>query len=190
MSGTAEVNPDAILTPSKLDLLAGWLPRQSWFEGDAADLERIASFRFVDSYGEVGIETFLVRSGGVVYQVPLTYRGEPLDGGEEYLVGEMEHSVLGHRWVYDGTGDPVYVDELLRVIREADTQADLSTGAPVSMTVAGSGVVLVSNSTGQIKLNRVLDPAPEAAARPAVGTLDGVWPQDGSEKRATLAVLH
>jgi hypothetical protein len=192
MSGTAEVNPDAILTPGKLELLATWMPHQAWFEGgDAAGLERIASFRFVDPYGEVGIETLLVRTGGVVYQVPLTYRPEPLDGAEDYLVGEMEHSALGHRWVYDGTGDPVYVDELLRVIREGDTEADLSSGAPKSMTVLGSGVVLVSNSTGQMKLNRVLDPAPvPTSTRVAVGSLDGTWSQDGREKKGTLALLY
>nr|NLI49539.1 hypothetical protein [Propionibacterium sp.] len=192
MSGTAEVYPDATLTPGKLELLASWMPKQAWFQGsESADLERIGSFRFVDPYGEVGIETLLVRAGGVVYQVPLTYRGEPLEGGEDYLVGELEHSELGHRWVYDGTGDPVYVDELLRVIREADGEADLSTGAPKTVTARGSGVVLVSNSTGQMKLNRIVDPAPEpSSTRVAIGSLDATWTQDGEEKHAALAYLY
>jgi len=35
--------------------------------------------------------------------VPLTYRGAPLDGAEDALVGTTEHGVLGRRWVYDGT---------------------------------------------------------------------------------------
>ena len=78
MSGTAEIH-DAILTPTKLELLAAWLPAQPWFEGKADDLTKVASFRFVDPEGEVGIETILVASAGVTYQVPVTYRGEPLD---------------------------------------------------------------------------------------------------------------
>ena len=37
MSGTAEVH-QSTLTPTKLELLAAWLPTQPWFDGDAADL--------------------------------------------------------------------------------------------------------------------------------------------------------
>lgn len=47
MSGTAEIH-DATLTPTKLELLAGWLPKQEWFFGDADDLTRVAAYRFVD----------------------------------------------------------------------------------------------------------------------------------------------
>ena len=36
MSGTAEIH-DATLTPTKLALLATWLPAQEWFVGDADD---------------------------------------------------------------------------------------------------------------------------------------------------------
>jgi Maltokinase N-terminal cap domain len=191
MSGTAEVHPEATLTPGKVELVAAWLPKQAWYKGsDASDAERVASFRFVDPYGEVGIETLLIRSDGVVYQVPLTYRSEPLGGAEEFLVGEMEHSVLGHRWAYDGTGDPVYVDELLRIIREGDDEAALNTGAPKSMTVRGSGVVMVSNSTGQMKLYRTVDPAPPTMKRVAVGTLEGTWTLDGVERTTLLASLY
>nr|WP_257910073.1 phosphotransferase [Janibacter limosus] len=52
----------------------------------------------------------------VVYRVPLTYRDAPLEGAEAALVGEMEHSVLGHRWVYDAPHDPVYVTQLLELL--------------------------------------------------------------------------
>ena len=49
----------------------------------------------------------LVRVGdGPTHQVPLTYRGAPLDGGDGWLVGTAEHSVLGRRWVYDARGTP------------------------------------------------------------------------------------
>ena len=136
MSGTAEIH-DATLTPTKLELLAGWLPSQDWFHGSADDLTRVASYRFVDPDGEVGIETILVKSGGETYQVPLTYRSEPLAESEHDLIGTLEHSVLGTRYVYDAVGDPVYMVELLRVIHEGDTEADLSRG---EKSMPGRGV--------------------------------------------------
>ena len=101
----------AELRPSKIELLQEWAPTQAWFEGNAgANLTSIASFRFDDPQGEVGIETILVRAGGgPAMQIPLTYRGAPLEGGDPWLIGTMQHSVLGRRWVYDATGDPAYL---------------------------------------------------------------------------------
>ena len=58
MSGTAEIH-DATLTPTKLELLAGWLPSQDWFHGSADDLTRVASYRFVDPDGEAVSYTHL-----------------------------------------------------------------------------------------------------------------------------------
>ncbi|MEU4562582.1 hypothetical protein AB0F72_29750 [Actinoplanes sp. NPDC023936] len=109
----------ATITPSKLELLTAWLPGRPWQDGPiGADLTRVAGARFDDPDGAVGIETLLVRSGdGPVLHVPLTYRGAPLDGAEKHLIGTCEHSVLGTRWVYDATGDPVYVAALVEVIR-------------------------------------------------------------------------
>src|ERR1700710_2202585 len=95
----------ATLQPSKLELLQDWAPTQPWFDGDrSAELVTVAAYRFDDPEGEVGIETLLVRAGdGPVLQVPLTYRAAPLDGGDAWLIGTMQHSVLGQRWTYDGT---------------------------------------------------------------------------------------
>jgi len=84
----------------------------------------VTSYRFDDPAGEVGIETFVVRAGGSLLQIPLTYRGAPLDFGDEWLVGTMEHSVLGSRWVYDGCGDPVYAEALATAILTGGTQAE------------------------------------------------------------------
>lgn len=137
MAGVAVVH-HAELVPSKLDALKAWLPTQSWFAGDASDLEQAGRFRLVDPDGEVGIETILVTSGGRLYQAPLTYRGAPLEGAETNLVTTMDHSVLGKRWVYDALADPVYRAELLRTIVDADTEAGLSTGME-TMHVSGSG---------------------------------------------------
>src|ERR687893_260389 len=103
----------AQIVPSKAELIAGWLPSQSWWSGSPAPLDVVGAYRFDDPAGEVGIETHLLRTAdGAVLQVPLTYRGAPLAGAERHLVGTMEHSHLGRRWVYDGCGDPVYVGAL------------------------------------------------------------------------------
>ena len=114
---------DAELIPSKSELLIQWLPRQTWFSGDAAELVLLGAFRFDDPAGEVGMETHLLRVGERTYQVPLTYRGVPLAGAEEFLVTTMEHSVLGTRWIYDATADPVYVGELAAALLAGKPQA-------------------------------------------------------------------
>ncbi|MBU2662219.1 hypothetical protein KOI35_01730 [Actinoplanes bogorensis] len=115
----------ATLSPTKVELLAAWLPSRSWYQGTAgAAVERVASYRFDDPEGEVGIETLLVTAGtGPTYQVPLTYRGAPVEGADEWLVGTTEHSVLGRRWVYDGTGDVVYAEALAQALLTGSGQA-------------------------------------------------------------------
>jgi hypothetical protein len=52
------------------------------------------------------MEMHLVDAGGLLLHVPLSYRDEPLPGAEAALITEMQHSVLGTRWVYDGLRDP------------------------------------------------------------------------------------
>ncbi len=116
----------ADIRPSKLELLNGWLPNQPWYSG-AADPQLVAvgAYRFDDPEGEVGIETHLLRTdAGHLLQVPLTYRGTPLPGGQHRLIGTMQHSVLGQRWVYDACGDPVYVTVLSAAILGDGTQAE------------------------------------------------------------------
>ena len=48
----------------------------------------------------------LVRFGTTLLQIPLTYGEEPLDRADDALIVEMQHSILGTRWVYDGLRDP------------------------------------------------------------------------------------
>jgi hypothetical protein len=116
----------AELTPGKLELVADWAPNQPWFEGDKdGAFATVAAFRLDDPDGEVGLETLLVRAGkGPVLQIPLTYRNGPLEGAEDFLLGTMEHSVLGTRWTYDALGDPVYLAELARTIVTGGSQAE------------------------------------------------------------------
>src|SRR3954452_5507260 len=108
----------ASITPNKLEVLAAWLPSRAWFTGDASALEVIGTYRFDDPDGEVGMETHLLRAGdSAIYQVPLTYRSAPIEGAEAFLVGTMEHTVLGSRWVHHASIDPVYLAVLADTIR-------------------------------------------------------------------------
>ena len=97
----------ATLSPSKSELIAGWLPGQAWAP-QGGEVELVGAFRFDDPDGRVGLEVHLVRRDGVLLQVPLTYRDGPLDGAADHLLGTMQHSALGERWVHDGLGDPVF----------------------------------------------------------------------------------
>lgn len=136
---------EATLVPNKLELISTWLSRQPWNTARDTEFEKIGAFRFDDPYGEVGMEIHLVRGrNGALYQVPLSYRGAPLTNGGRWLVGEMEHSVLGHRWVYDATADPVYAPALAQVITTGAPQAlehivGTSTPRESSVQVRGTG---------------------------------------------------
>lgn len=136
---------DAKLVPSKPDLIASWLPTQPWFNETDGAIEILGAFRFDDPNGQVGIETHIVRgASGTIYQVPLSYRGSVLEDAGRFLVTELEHSVLGHRWVYDAAADPVAVAAIVAAITTGDTQVevfvgDSTTPLPVSVAVKGTG---------------------------------------------------
>ena len=143
----------AEIRPSKEELVAGWLPAQPWYDGPPAPkVEKLSAFRFDDPAGAVGVETLIVSVGdGRRLQVPLTYRGEPLAGAEQWLIGTMSHSVLGDRWIYDGCGDPVYAAALATTILSAGSEAPEyvdNDGVPVQrptvMQVRGSGSPVTS----------------------------------------------
>lgn len=177
----------ATLTPHKFDLVTSWLPAQLWFD-DGGPIESVATFRLDDPAGEVGIETFIVRSGPQLFHVPVTYRSAPLPEG--VLVGELEHSVLGHRWIYDGPTDGVYVATTTLAITTAGREVEMfgPDGTPVprpesAATVIGSGLP-DGAAVGELAVARAL-PAevPEAAAH-----LDATWP--GQATSVTLAWLR
>jgi Maltokinase N-terminal cap domain len=125
------------LVPGKLELLAGWMPAQPWFAGPGREpaLAKAGGFRLDDPEGEVGIEFMVVTDGSgndaVTYLVPLTYRSAALPGAGAILIGTAEHGVLGRRWVYDATGDPVFVAQLVALIQgEAEPQAQNLSSKP------------------------------------------------------------
>jgi hypothetical protein len=204
----------AELEPTKLELLAAWLPSRVWFSGPA-DVERVGAFRFDDPAGAVGIETLLVRAGdGPLWQVPLTYRDAPLAGRDEWLVGTTEHSVLGRRFVYDGCGDPVYVEALATTIRAGAGQAEefvdregqLERRAP-SVSVLGSGdrdadrpsvttlvrvddgdPTVIVTDVADLTVVRVVDPGRSPLDGAGPYTLRGSW--NGQSAPVELAYLR
>ncbi|MCW2683048.1 MAG: uncharacterized protein JWP33_961 [Blastococcus sp.] len=106
------------MVPTELELLAAWLPRQTWSVGEVPPaLSPAGGFRLDDPAGEVGIELMLVTDGAgsreITYFVPLAYRGAPVDGAEDGLVGTSEPGVLGTRWIHDAAHEPVAVTQLL-----------------------------------------------------------------------------
>ncbi|MFE4194844.1 hypothetical protein ACFRJ9_03175 [Paenarthrobacter sp. NPDC056912] len=198
----------ATLSPSKLELIADYLPTQHWFQTSDSAPELIGAYRFDDPAGEVGIETHVIAAGGHIYQVPLSYRGYELAGAEEWLIGTMEHSVLGKRWVYDACADPVYIKALATAILTGQEQAKLivdgepeprpSTvtvkgsgtldgGVPTvsaSAPVSGSGVTIIDAGELRLKVARVIDVDAEAADL----SLNGRWA--GQDRPVPLAAVE
>jgi hypothetical protein len=156
----------AELHPTKLELLAAWLPGRPWYREQSADIARLASCRFDDPAGAVGVETILVTAGGSpAYHAPLTYRDSPLEGGDAWLIGTAEHSVLGRRWVYDACGDPVYVSTLANAIFTGAGEAEefLEVDGELNrretdLTVAGSGRDPSPPAVGAIRRVVAADP--------------------------------
>jgi hypothetical protein len=202
------------LTPTKLELLTGWLPEQPWYvrTGRGPELAKAGGFRLDDPRGEVGIEFMVVTDGLTSYQVPLTYRGAPLDRGDG-LIGTAEHGVLGRRWIYDGLHDPVLVEQLVALIQgtapaQAQSQSDTPdptvrgypvTGEPLATTgfsVApdGAGLDVGTVMAGDarrlvIRLHRTLRPDDAAALGGAGVTATWRLP-DGTEARGVFATAQ
>ncbi|GIH18824.1 maltokinase N-terminal cap-like domain-containing protein [Rugosimonospora africana] len=125
------------LVPTKLELLTVWLPKQPWYLGTAGEprLAKVGGFRLDDPEGEVGIEFMVaVDTSGpepVTYHLPMTYRGAACAEAADGLIGTTEHGVLGHRFVYDGTHDPVLVRQLIALMQgETQAQAQSLTDTP------------------------------------------------------------
>jgi len=183
----------ATLSPTKLELIADWLPGQPWFRGSAESIQLIGAYRFDDPDGAVGVETHLVGVDGpvlTVLQVPVTYRDAPLAEAQDALIGTMEHSVLGPRWVYDGLGDPVYRRTLAATIETAGSQAALDIQTPDGLVrrdpttrVQGSGGAVPDADA--VEVIRVVDPAQPA---PSSAHLTGTWP--GQDAPVLLAYVR
>ncbi|SCK21032.1 hypothetical protein [Streptomyces sp. WMMB 322] len=207
--------------PTKLELLTSWLPSRPWYQGgaDGPQLAKAGGFRLDDPQGEVGIEFMVVTDTSgydpIAYQVPLTYRGAPLDGAEHALIGTMEHGVLGQRWAYDGCHDPVMAQQLLALIEgrakpqaqsvsdtvDRDVTRSFTGDLPPRRHTTAAGPTDDRTSTelpgpagGTLRVHRVLRPDADGAPRRpqgAAGHVAGVWQlPDGTRARGVFAVLH
>ncbi|MFD4763916.1 1,4-alpha-glucan branching protein [Streptomyces sp. NPDC058439] len=218
----AVIHNTTTLTPTKLELLTTWLPAQPWYRGKAGqqpELARTGGFRLDDPEGEVGIEFMVATdtSGDqpVSYQIPFSYRGAPIPGADEALIGTTEHGVLGKRWVYDGTRDPVLVAQLFAlVVGEAEPQMQSTSNTPdpsvtgwfaetgikaalASTTVTdapdGTDLLVEAAPDGRrlaIRINRVLQPGQDTDEQ-ALGHVTADVPlPDGTTARTAFAVVH
>ncbi|ANP52630.1 hypothetical protein J2Z21_000136 [Streptomyces griseochromogenes] len=205
------------LKPTKVELLAGWLPTRPWYRGGAVPvLEKSGGFRLDDPEGEVGIEFMVATDTSgperTAYLVPLTYRGAPLEGAEHALIGTMEHGVLGERWAYDGCHDPVLATRLLFLIEgSARAMAQSVSDTPdreVTRSYAGDPICLgdfrpepTDDEQGTrlpaphgttLRIHRVLQPAANPPLPPegAVGHVAGAWTSsDGIRPGAVFVTL-
>ncbi|MEQ1873933.1 MAG: hypothetical protein ABL953_09410 [Ilumatobacteraceae bacterium] len=113
----------ATIVPTKEQIISEWVPLQAWGPPADTPVTVIGAFRFDDPQGAVGMETFLATAGDQLLQVPLTYRDAPLEGADDALISEMDHSALGRRWVYDGLRDPLYLVMLAAVAMTGQGEA-------------------------------------------------------------------
>jgi hypothetical protein len=166
----AIVHSTATIRPTKRELLDAEL---------GGPVEVLASYRFDDPAGEVGVEAFLVRRDARLRHVVLTYRGAPLESEDARLVSTMEHSELGQRWIYDGTTDPVALDCFRRAIRGDQQPAPSeiwADGRPVETrepTVRLSTRAGVPAEDASVRVVRDVDDAGAGAGPELVATWDG-----------------
>jgi hypothetical protein len=203
------------MTPGKLELLTSWLPTQPWYIGTEPELTKAGGFRLDDPQGEVGIEFMVASDGPVAYHIPLTYRGTPLDGADQALIGTAEHGVLGRRWVYDGTHDPVLLAQLLALLQgrvEPQAQGVSDTLDPsVTRHFTGGGLSAVAGSTAVVngshgtdliaptrsgdpltlQVMRVLSPDQQTDTAKVRGHVTAGWRLPGGDKtRGPFVVLR
>jgi Maltokinase N-terminal cap domain len=193
----AKIHRGATLTPYFREFLPEWVARQPWYLGTGApSLTPVGYFRFEDPDGEVGVETHLVTSGGVLYQIPMTYRGAPMADGAAGAAGALiataEHSVLGTRWIYDGEADPVWRGELLRLVRTSGI-SDPSTKREVGPAEARGRLLIATANltpgTATIELRRVVTPDVPAEEPGVAGLVVGTWHPGGPGSAAASGCL-
>lgn len=151
----------ATLTPPFPQFLPAWMAQQRWYtaQGATPELRRVGGLRFQDPAGEVGIETWLLLDEAgprpILYQVPLTYRGAPVEGLEHALVTQAEHSELGPRWIYDGCHDPVGAQVILDAIlteQEVVSDAGAQYGTATGHRATGPGALPEPTGGGRARV--------------------------------------
>lgn len=167
----------ATVTPTKSELVESCLDRQPW--AGAGEIETIGSYRFDDPEGQVGVEAILVRRAGRILQVPMTYRAAPLADAQAHLIGTMDHSALGPRWIYEAATDPVAVDCFTRALMGEQQQATLQVYDGDELVAVRDPVVRIRReaggpgSVGEVRLAQVLGDELDGAERLVATWSDG-----------------
>ncbi|WP_338703781.1 1,4-alpha-glucan branching protein [Streptomyces sp. Q6] len=176
------------LKPTKLELLTDWLPKQPWYQGSGTpELAKAGGFRLDDPAGEVGMEFMAVTDSSgpdpVTYHVPMTYRAAPLpDAPDDALVGTLVHGVLGDRWVYDGTRDPVLVAQVTALLKGEVAAHAQSVDGALDPTVRAEA----HGDDVRPEFVRVLE-----AGEPAPGSAGGVSAEwDGGRVRGVFVTVR
>lgn len=154
MSGTAEIYPDAELNPTKEEIARRYSPIENM----------LGTARLVDPAGEVGIEFIFGNDDSSrhrLIQFPVTYR--PSEISPEGTLTEMEHNILGRRYVTNALHDTVAVTEIIRAIVHGDDGAEYSDGPAPAFAIQGSG----NEPEKQIEEAQIAD----ATRQRAVGTV-------------------
>lgn len=189
----AKIHPGATLTPHFRDFLPAWLAGRPWYAGTGTPVVRpVGYLRFEDPAGEVGMETHLVDGGGVLYQIPMTYRDAPLSTTDTRgLIATAEHSVLGTRYIYDAETDPLWREQLLRIIDTngmSEPSGKRGFGPAEARGERRSARPLVSEQV-TIELVRIPTPPPDDAE--VAGLLMGTWHVDsGVTASGCLAIVR
>ncbi|MFG1793659.1 1,4-alpha-glucan branching protein [Nocardia sp. NPDC049149] len=201
---------ETTIVPSKDELLTAWLPTRAWYQGDTQPVvRRVGGFRLDDPDGEVGIEFIVVQDSSgerpVTYQVPFAYRGAALAGAEDALVGTAMHGVLGKRWFYDGTRDPVVVAQILALLAgtaqpqaQHDSDAVDRSVAIAAAEIAGGAAESASTTDGPtstdisvgdrlVRVERILRAGP-APARTGHVTAPWRLPGGGTARGVFLTI--
>ena len=111
-------------------LLARWIPRQSWFPKLAADfgvdpditpmsVARAFTFTAEELGGFSGLVTVISVGDGPTLRrlnIPLSFRGAEDLHLRHALIGTVDDLALGRVFVYDGAADPVFVNLLADAI--------------------------------------------------------------------------
>ncbi|NYF10422.1 putative trehalose synthase [Leifsonia sp. AK011] len=110
-----------------LDLVGPWMTRQRWFanKGARPRLEEIGRWELAPEPGVRFVTHLLIdhaAGGATLYQVPLSYRDEPL----------VDVAPIGRRglaWVYDAPRDNDYVAALLRMLEHGSAASGAGASA-------------------------------------------------------------
>ncbi|HWG14571.1 MAG TPA: 1,4-alpha-glucan branching protein [Streptosporangiaceae bacterium] len=207
------------LTPGKLEVLSAWLPTQPWYRdgGRPPELDRAGGFRLDDPAGEVGLEFMAIADAatGTTYHVPLAYCAQARPGADHGLITTAEHGVLGRRWIYDGTHDPVLVAQLTALVQgQAEPQAQrvsntpdrtVTTGPPLAdtpLTVTGAAAVASTREGTELqvpvagggsvifRVSRVLQPGDGDDGGGGAGVSATFQQPDGTQARGVFVAAR